>query len=400
MRVRRSQLGICCGILLCLAPGAARAQMFAVTTFASPTPTASISAALLLSDGNQALTAPTFVTGLAGTEILRSLASNPLTGDVVSIATSVGGSQLVHVDLQHGTITPFGPPLTINLVSLAFNSKGQLFGFALCDTTYTNQLFQIDPASGDITGALGSLDAAQVGSCGTLALGAAIAIDPATDVLYLASVDAYGILFVDSFNSLLTPTTQYTDPVLIASVPTAATIVNGQIWIATTLTQFGPGAGFLTFSTTGSGSGTQLASGGASYRALSFKSNAPVYGLLAFHSACVPSANVACLYNRFKVEVTYDATPNSGTGPATVLLESQQSVKFSFFDPGNVEMILKILNACVAPYNKWWVSGAGLTNVGVSIAVTDTQTGKVKTYSNPKNQLFQTFFDTAAFDCP
>ncbi len=139
---------------------------------------------------------------------------------------------------------------------------------------------------------------------------------------------------------------------------------------------------------------------GPAYWTLSFNGTAPIFGLLPVEPACAPSATTACLYNRFKVTVDYDATPASGKGPATVLLESQQSVKFSFFDPGNIELILKILNACVAPYNKWWVSAGGFTNVGVAITVTDTQTGKVKTYSSAKNQLFQTFFDTAAFDCP
>ncbi len=63
-------------------------------------------------------------------------------------------------------------------------------------------------------------------------------------------------------------------------------------------------------------------------------------------------------------------------------------------------MILKILNACSPPFNHWWVFAGGLTNVGVSITVTDTVGLSVKTYKSTKGALFQTFADTAAFDCP
>ena len=81
------------------------------------------------------------------------------------------------------------------------------------------------------------------------------------------------------------------------------------------------------------------------------------------------------------------------------MLESAESVKFTFFDPSNTEMILKILDAC-ADGNKWWVFAGGLTNVGLTITVTDTTTNAVKHYSSTKGQLFQTFADTSAFPCP
>jgi hypothetical protein len=238
-----------------------------------------------------------------------------------------------------------------------------------------------------------------VGPCGSgLSIGGAIAIDPATDVLYFTSIDATGTLFVDSMSPTLVPTLLYTDPpYFLPILPLAATFAGGRLWVSTLLTQVGPSTGFIAVDP--SGINNEI-TGGAAYWTLSFNETAPIFGLVAAQPACVPSATTACLYNRFQVTVDHDATPASGKGPATVLLESQQSVKFSFFDPGNIELILKILSACVPPYNKWWVSAGGLTNVGVAIPVTDTQTGKVKTYSSAKNQLFQTFFDTAAFDCP
>jgi hypothetical protein len=114
---------------------------------------------------------------------------------------------------------------------------------------------------------------------------------------------------------------------------------------------------------------------------------------------CLPSTTASCLYGRFKIEVTYDATPNNGTGPGNVVLESDKSVKFTFFDPANIEMIMKILDAC-ALNSKWWVFAGGLTDVGVAIKVTDTATGLFKNYSSKKGNLFQPFADTSAFPCP
>ena len=43
----------------------------------------------------------------------------------------------------------------------------------------------------------------------------------------------------------------------------------------------------------------------------------------------------------------------------------------------------------------------GLTDVGVSIKITDTGTGVAKTYTSAKGHLFQPFAEnTAAFACP
>ncbi|MEM8995385.1 MAG: hypothetical protein AAGF23_11400, partial [Acidobacteriota bacterium] len=74
---------------------------------------------------------------------------------------------------------------------------------------------------------------------------------------------------------------------------------------------------------------------------------------------------------------------------------------FWFFDPGNVELIVKVLDACGEPYDRFWVFAGGLTNVGVRLQVTDTVTGDVRIYQNTLGQRFQPIQDTDAFEtCP
>ena len=62
-------------------------------------------------------------------------------------------------------------------------------------------------------------------------------------------------------------------------------------------------------------------------------------------------------------------------------------------------MVVKVLNGCGVDSN-YWVFAGGLTNVQVVMTVTDTQTGAVKTYTNPQGQSFLPIQDTLAFACP
>jgi len=58
------------------------------------------------------------------------------------------------------------------------------------------------------------------------------------------------------------------------------------------------------------------------------------------------------------------------------------------------------LNACSLNQAFWFYAG-GLTDVQVTIVVTDTLTGKKKTYTNPLGRAFQPIQDTSAFTtCP
>jgi hypothetical protein len=117
-------------------------------------------------------------------------------------------------------------------------------------------------------------------------------------------------------------------------------------------------------------------------------------------SACVPGASSLCLAGgRFAVTASY-ATASDGAGAAQAVPLTSDTGYFWFFSAGNVEAVVKILDGCALDGSYWFFAG-GLTDVQVTITVTDTHTGFVKTYSNPQATAFQPIQDTGALPvCP
>ncbi len=111
-------------------------------------------------------------------------------------------------------------------------------------------------------------------------------------------------------------------------------------------------------------------------------------------------ADTLCLGedNRYKVEVDWRSFTRSGS--AIPLATAIDTGTFWFFDPENIEMVVKVLDGC--DFNgHFWVFAGALTDVEVTLTVTDTQTDQVRTYTNPLNTPFQPIQDTQAFaTCP
>ncbi|MEO8191068.1 MAG: hypothetical protein ABI682_12065 [Acidobacteriota bacterium] len=114
---------------------------------------------------------------------------------------------------------------------------------------------------------------------------------------------------------------------------------------------------------------------------------------------CTASATNLCLNNgRFRVSTTWQTATGSGVGNAVSL--TSDTGYFWFFSANNVEMVIKVVNGC-GFNSRYWAFAGGLTNVSVTMTVTDTQSGTVKTYVNPQGVAFQPIQDTAAFaTCP
>ena len=116
--------------------------------------------------------------------------------------------------------------------------------------------------------------------------------------------------------------------------------------------------------------------------------------------ACTPNATTLCLNNgRFRVTATF-ATSAGQSGNGMAVPETSDTGMFWFFSANNIEMILKVVNGC-ALNSRYWVFAGGLTNVAVTMTVTDTANGTFKTYTNPQGVAFQPIQDTDAFaTCP
>jgi hypothetical protein len=102
---------------------------------------------------------------------------------------------------------------------------------------------------------------------------------------------------------------------------------------------------------------------------------------------------------RFAVTADWrDSWGGAGHGVPVALTESAGT--FWFFAEDNVEVIVKVLDAC-ALNGRYWVFVAGLTNVEVTLRVEDRTAGVVWQRHSPLGQPFQPILDTNALaTCP
>jgi hypothetical protein len=111
-------------------------------------------------------------------------------------------------------------------------------------------------------------------------------------------------------------------------------------------------------------------------------------------ATCTSDAVTLCLNGqRFRATVVWRSAGNSGNGQAHPITDNTGA--FWFFDPTNLELVVKVLDGR-SVNGKWWVFFGSLTNVEFTLTVTDTLTGQVRTYTNPPGQM-ASFADAGAF---
>jgi len=116
-------------------------------------------------------------------------------------------------------------------------------------------------------------------------------------------------------------------------------------------------------------------------------------------ATCTPDATSLCLNGgRYLVRAAY-RTPQGTTANGIAVSLTNTTGYFWFFSADNVEVVVKVVDGCSFNSRKWVFAG-GLTNVSVTITVTDTQTGIIRMYDNPLNVPFQPVQDLSAFTCP
>ncbi len=118
----------------------------------------------------------------------------------------------------------------------------------------------------------------------------------------------------------------------------------------------------------------------------------------SFQDGCEPSATALCLTgNRFRATATFhDHLGHDGVGQAVAL--TPESGTFWFFTSANVELILKVVDACGHPdFRDFWVYASGLTDVAVTLTVVDTWTGEIWERETALGEPFPPVLDSQAF---
>ncbi|MEM7586404.1 MAG: beta-propeller fold lactonase family protein [Acidobacteriota bacterium] len=112
---------------------------------------------------------------------------------------------------------------------------------------------------------------------------------------------------------------------------------------------------------------------------------------------CVAGPDELCLHDgRFRVTADWrDAEGRTGAAQV-VPVASETSGLLSFFDPGNWEVLLKVLDGCDLN-SHYWVFAAATTDVGMTVRVVDTVAGVGQSYLNPVGQAAPAVNDTLAF---
>src|SRR6185369_13844796 len=95
---------------------------------------------------------------------------------------------------------------------------------------------------------------------------------------------------------------------------------------------------------------------------------------------CITAADRLCLFNgRFAVQATWQTAHATRLGQVVLLPDTLgHAGAFRFVDPKNPEFVVKILDG--RPNGSLWVFYAGLTSLHVTLKITDTTTGRVKSY--------------------
>jgi predicted outer membrane repeat protein len=110
-------------------------------------------------------------------------------------------------------------------------------------------------------------------------------------------------------------------------------------------------------------------------------------------SACTSGTTLCLNGDRFVAEVTWKAQGGTGAGQAVSI--TSDTGYFWFFNESNVELMVKVIDGR-SLNGAFWVFYGALSNVEYTLKITDTVTGRVRTYQNPAGRLASAG-DTNAF---
>ncbi|HVS62661.1 MAG TPA: hypothetical protein VMT85_04050 [Thermoanaerobaculia bacterium] len=123
-----------------------------------------------------------------------------------------------------------------------------------------------------------------------------------------------------------------------------------------------------------------------------------VSGLAEAEVTCTPGPQILCLEDgRFQVEARFGGSSGSLERARAEELTTDSGY-FWFFDSDNVELVVKVLDAC-AVSGDYWVLATGLTDVATELTVTDTIVQRERSYESAAGAPFETVIDVEAFSC-
>lgn len=171
--------------------------------------------------------------------------------------------------------------------------------------------------------------------------------------------------------------------------------VSGQVWYADNAapSTFDPRLDTDAFATCGAGPMAGLPILAERTEGAEAPGTAPPTG------ACVPAPERLCLASgRFAVEAEWDAG-GGAPGAARAVPLNDKSGTFWFFRDSHPELLVKVLDACRLPEPRGhWVFAAGLTDLGVTLRVSDLASGESRDYVRPLGEAFAPVQDTRTFD--
>ena len=154
-----------------------------------------------------------------------------------------------------------------------------------------------------------------------------------------------------------------------------------------------PGGGIVAIWTSGSPPGVDLPIEPAN--GTQDGSGFGIFGQRFTAATCALDFGQLCLGGRFRVAVQFTDPRSGAPGAGQALPLTGDTGAFWFFDPANVELVIKVLDGRAVNGHFWFFSGA-LSDVAYTITVTDTATGGSRVYRNAAHQLASRA-DTAAF---
>ena len=304
-----------------------------------------------------------------------------------------GGSQVTIANSLNGAVDQVFRSGHRNLQDVAIDSSGRIVLMEL-----SGQVLEVTPSSAKLVASLGRT-------------GARVSFD-GSDRLYASRREPGGLWLVNGGVRAVTddpidpngivfgPGGKFGEDVFV-SEPNSARIRS----VATA-------TGAITPFAEGLAVGNSLAFGDADSLFLTDRSTNPGRLLRVFPTSggCLPGGTTLCIDlepgdERFQITAHFESVLGGGVegdARATPLapLGIDNGGIFSFFDPRNPEVLVKVLDGC-AVNDHIWVFYAATTNVGFELVVRDTLSGMERNYLNPDLMTAEAVTDTLAFAlCP